>query len=181
MVILVPWDFPRYCETGLTLVLVGTKLHGRAQTMRAVVQRVTTASVIVEGQEVGRIGKGLLALVGVALTDTEASGLSLTDKILSLRIFEDEAQKMNRSLLDIGGQLLLVSQFTLFGDVRRGNRPSFTQAMEPVMAERLFEQVCQRARDRGVTVATGRFRTDMKVMLVNDGPVTILIDSEKAF
>jgi len=149
--------------------------------MRSVVQRVTTASVLVEGQEIGRISSGLLALVGVGLEDQETTAVALADRIVELRVFEDEAQKMNRSLLDMGGQLLLVSQFTLYGDARRGRRPSFTAAMEPVRAEALFLRVCERARDRGVTVATGRFRADMKVMLVNDGPVTILLDTDKTF
>jgi D-tyrosyl-tRNA(Tyr) deacylase len=149
--------------------------------MRSVVQRVTTASVLVEGQEIGRITGGLLALVGVGLEDQESTAVALADRIVELRVFEDEAQKMNRSLLDMGGQLLLVSQFTLYGDARRGRRPSFTAAMEPVRAEALFLRVCERARERGVTVATGRFRADMKVMLVNDGPVTILLDTDKTF
>jgi D-tyrosyl-tRNA(Tyr) deacylase len=149
--------------------------------MRSVVQRVTTGSVVVEGQEIARISTGLLALVGVGLTDNEDTAVALADKIVELRVFEDEQQKMNRSLLDIGGQLLLVSQFTLFGDTRRGRRPSFTGAMEPVQAETLFQRVCERAREHGVTVMTGRFRADMKVMLVNDGPVTILIDTDKTF
>lgn len=149
--------------------------------MRSVVQRVTTGSVVVEGQEIARISTGLLALVGVGSTDHEDTAVALADKIVELRVFEDEQQKMNRSLLDIGGQLLLVSQFTLFGDTRRGRRPSFTGAMEPVQAETLFQRVCERARERGVTVMTGRFRADMKVMLVNDGPVTILIDTDKTF
>jgi D-tyrosyl-tRNA(Tyr) deacylase len=149
--------------------------------MRSVVQRVTTASVIVDGQEIGRISTGLLALVGVSVEDRPESADALADKIVDLRIFEDAQGKMNRSLLDVTGQLLLVSQFTLLGDTRRGKRPSFTQAMEPVGAEALFQRVCSRARDRGVTVATGRFRADMKVMLVNDGPVTILLDTAKTF
>jgi len=149
--------------------------------MRSVVQRVTTASVLVDGQEIARIGSGLLALVGVSVGDTVAESDVLADKLINLRIFEDEAQKMNRSLLDISGQLLLVSQFTLLGDARKGNRPSFIRAMEPTGAEQLFQRVCERARSRGVTVAQGRFRADMKVMLVNDGPVTILLDTEKGF
>lgn len=149
--------------------------------MRSVVQRVTTASVVVDGQEIARIGTGLLALVGVGVGDDEEKARVLADRIIELRIFEDEAQKMNRSLLELRGQLLLVSQFTLFGDARRGRRPSFTAAMEPVRAEALFQRVCERAKERGVLIATGRFRADMKVLLVNDGPVTILLDTEKTF
>lgn len=149
--------------------------------MRSVVQRVTTATVLVDGLEIGRISTGLLALVGVASTDTELQSDVLADKLVDLRLFEDAGGKMNRSVIDVGGEVLLVSQFTLLGDVRSGRRPSFTQAMQPVRAEPLFERVCARVEARGVRIARGRFRADMKVMLVNDGPVTILLDTEKAF
>jgi len=149
--------------------------------MRAVVQRVNHASVTVEGAVVGRIERGLCVLVGVGRGDEEADAQTLADKIVNLRIFEDDAQKMNLSLLEVGGALLAVSQFTLFGDVRKGKRPSFTEALEPVRAEALFEQFCVECRARGARVETGRFRTQMQVALENDGPVTILIDSKRAF
>jgi D-tyrosyl-tRNA(Tyr) deacylase len=149
--------------------------------MRAVVQRVNYASVAVEGAVVGRIERGICVLVGVGREDREADAAALADKVVNLRIFEDDAQKMNLTVLEIGGALLAVSQFTLFGDVRRGKRPSFTEAMEPVRAEALFEHFCTECRARGVHVETGRFRTHMQVVLENDGPVTILIDSKRAF
>ena len=149
--------------------------------MRAVVQRVNHASVTVDGEIVGRISRGICVLVGVGREDDEADATALADKVIGLRIFEDEAQKMNLSLLEAGGALLAVSQFTLFGDVRKGKRPSFTAALEPVRAEALFEHFCGECRLRGASVETGRFRTHMKVRLENDGPVTILIDSKRAF
>jgi len=149
--------------------------------MRAVVQRVNHASVTVEGTVVGRIDRGLCVLLGVGREDQDADATALADKVLGLRIFEDEAQKMNLSVLEVGGALLAVSQFTLFGDVRRGKRPSFTEAMEPTRAQALFEHFCTACRARGVRVETGRFRTHMQVCLENDGPVTILIDSKRAF
>jgi D-tyrosyl-tRNA(Tyr) deacylase len=149
--------------------------------MRSVVQRVTVASVLVEGQEIARIGTGLLALVGVGVGDDEGAAVTLADKIVDLRVFEDAQGKMNHSVLDIRGEVLLVSQFTLLGDARRGRRPSFTDAMEPVRAEVLFQRVCERVREREIRVSTGKFRADMKVMLVNDGPVTLLLDTNRAF
>jgi len=149
--------------------------------MRAVVQRVNCASVTVEGAVVGRIERGICVLVGVGREDEEADAKALADKVVTLRIFEDDAQKMNLSLLEVGGALLAVSQFTLFGDVRKGKRPSFSEAMEPVRAEALFERFCAECRSRGTRVETGRFRTHMQVALENDGPVTILIDSKRAF
>jgi len=149
--------------------------------MRAVVQRVNHASVTVEGTVVGRIDRGLCVLLGVGREDQDADATALADKVVSLRIFEDEAQKMNLSVLEVGGALLAVSQFTLFGDVRRGKRPSFIEAMEPTRAEALFERFCAQCRTRGAQVETGRFRTHMQVALENDGPVTILIDSKRAF
>ena len=145
--------------------------------MRAVVQRVTRAQVTSEGELTGSIGAGLCVLVGVGQGDAEADAGALAEKIIRLRIFEDEAGKMNRSLLEVGGALLAVSQFTLFGDTSKGRRPSFVGAMEPVRAEQLFESFCVACRNLGVTVATGRFRTHMSVELVNDGPVTLWIDS----
>jgi D-aminoacyl-tRNA deacylase len=149
--------------------------------MRAVVQRVNYASVTVEGVVVGRIERGICVLVGVGREDDETDATALADKVLGLRIFEDDAQKMNLSLLEIGGALLAISQFTLFGDVRRGRRPSFTEAMEPVRAQALFEHFSAECRVRGARVETGRFRTHMQVSLENDGPVTILVDSKRAF
>jgi len=149
--------------------------------MRAVVQRVNHASVTVEGEVVGRITRGVCVLVGVGRGDDEADATALADKVIGLRIFEDDAEKMNLSLLQVGGALLAVSQFTLFGDVRKGKRPSFSDALEPVRAESLFEHFCAECRLRGASVETGRFRTHMKVQLENDGPVTILIDSKRAF
>jgi D-tyrosyl-tRNA(Tyr) deacylase len=149
--------------------------------MRAVVQRVNYASVNVEGTVVGRIDRGLCVLLGVGQGDEEPDATALADKIVNLRIFEDDAQKMNSSLLQAGGAMLAVSQFTLLGDVRKGRRPSFTEALEPVRAEALFEHFCAECRARGAHVETGRFRTHMRVLLENDGPVTILIDSKRAF
>ena len=145
--------------------------------MRAVVQRVSSAQVTVEGELTGRIEAGLCVLVGVGKNDAEADARTLAEKIARLRIFEDEAGKMNKSLLDTGGGLLAVSQFTLYADTSRGRRPSFVDAMEPGRAEQLFEGFCATARSLGVTVATGRFRTHMSVSLVNDGPVTVLLDT----
>jgi D-tyrosyl-tRNA(Tyr) deacylase len=149
--------------------------------MRAVVQRVNHAQVSVEGSVVGRVERGVCVFVGVGKGDTEADAATLADKVVGLRIFEDDAQKMNLSVLEVGGALLAVSQFTLFGDVRKGKRPSFSEALEPARAEALFEQFCTECRRRGVHVETGRFRRHMLVSLDNDGPVTILIDTQRAF
>lgn len=149
--------------------------------MRAVVQRVTRAKVTVGGEEVGAIGQGLCVLVGVAGIDGEADAKALAEKVVGLRIFEDEQGKMNRSVQDVGGAVLAVSQFTLLGDVRKGKRPSFVEAMEPGRANELFESFVAACRGLGVQVATGRFRAEMLVELVNDGPVTILLDTHKAF
>jgi D-aminoacyl-tRNA deacylase len=149
--------------------------------MRAVIQRVTRASVRVEGAVVGQIAAGLCVLVGVAKDDTETDAGALADKVVGLRIFEDSEGKLNRSLLEVGGALLAVSQFTLLGDTRRGKRPSFGDAMEPVRANQLFERFCARCRELGIRVSTGRFRAEMLVELENDGPVTILLDTKKAF
>ncbi|MEI9936350.1 MAG: D-aminoacyl-tRNA deacylase [Pseudomonadota bacterium] len=149
--------------------------------MRAVVQRVNYASVTVQGVVVGRIERGFCVLVGVGREDEAADATALADKVVNLRIFEDDAQKMNLTLLEVGGAVLAVSQFTLFGDVRKGRRPSFSEALEPVQAEALFEHFCAACRARGARVETGRFRTHMQVALENDGPVTLLIDSKRAF
>lgn len=149
--------------------------------MRAVVQRVREASVYVEGEAVAAMGDGLLALVGVADDDAEPDADELARKLVGLRIFPDEAGRMARSLLDTGGGLGLVSQFTLLGDVRKGRRPSFTAAAAPERAEPLVERVAQRAREAGVEVVTGRFGASMEVSLVNSGPVTILIDTRREF
>ncbi|MCD2434829.1 D-tyrosyl-tRNA(Tyr) deacylase [Acidaminococcus sp. NSJ-142] len=149
--------------------------------MRAVVQRVTRASVTVEGREIGAIGPGLMVLLGVEKEDTEKDAAYLAEKITGLRIFEDENDKMNLSLLQSGGSLLLVSQFTLLGDVRHGRRPSFTQAALPDAARELYEKTAELIRSQGVTVATGQFQAHMQVELVNDGPVTLLLDSRKTF
>ena len=149
--------------------------------MRAVVQRVSRASVRVGDELTGEIGKGLLVLLGVSNRDKEADALYLVDKVLNLRIFEDDEEKMNLSLLDIQGELLVVSQFTLYGDSRRGRRPSFIDAARPDEANRLYEFYVEECRKQLRTVETGRFQAMMDVELVNDGPVTILLDSEKLF
>ena len=149
--------------------------------MRAVVQRVSRASVTVEGRVAGSIGHGLLVLLGVGRGDGEADGDYLADKLAGLRVFPDEAGQMNRSVAEAGGALLVVSQFTLYGDCRRGRRPSYSEAAPPEEAERLYEHVCARLRAAGLAVAQGVFRAMMDVELVNDGPVTLLLDSRKAF
>jgi D-tyrosyl-tRNA(Tyr) deacylase len=149
--------------------------------MRAVLQRVSRASVEVEGSIVGRVGLGWLTLVGVAKGDTEDDADRLADKVAALRAFPDEAGKMNRSVADAGGGVLVVSQFTLLADCRAGRRPSFTDAAEPAEAERLYLRFADRLRSLGLPVETGVFRADMKVELVNDGPVTFLLDSRKGF
>jgi D-tyrosyl-tRNA(Tyr) deacylase len=148
--------------------------------MRAVVQRVTRAEVRVDDECVGRIAGGLCVLVGVAEGDTEEDARALADKVVHLRVFEDAAGKMNLDLQQTGGSLLCVSQFTLLGDVRKGRRPSFGDAMAPEPAAVLFERFCERCRAT-VPVETGRFRATMAVELVNDGPVTLLLDSKGAF
>ena len=149
--------------------------------MRAVVQRVTRASVTVAGEVTGSIQRGLLIFLGVAAGDDEQHARSLAEKITGLRVFEDDEGRMNRSLLEIGGSLLVVSQFTLLGDCRRGRRPSFVQAAPPGQANRLYEQFVALARQQGVEVQCGRFQQHMDVQLVNDGPVTLLLDSRKLF
>lgn len=144
--------------------------------MRAVVQRVTRAGVTVAGEEVGAIGAGLLALVGVTHDDDRAVAARLGDKLAHLRVLDDAAGVMNRSVLDVGAAVLVVSQFTLYGDTSRGRRPSWIAAARPEHAEPLVTAVVERLRDLGVEVATGRFRADMAVELVNDGPVTVVLD-----
>ena len=149
--------------------------------MRCVVQRVTEARVQVGEETVGEIGPGLLALVGVSSEDTPADLKYIAEKVQHLRIFDDENGVMNRSVLDTGGAILAVSQFTLYGDARGGRRPSYFRAAKPEKANEMYEELIAVWRENGIQVETGRFRTEMKVSLVNDGPVTILLDSEKAF
>jgi D-tyrosyl-tRNA(Tyr) deacylase len=149
--------------------------------MRAVVQRVSSARVRVDGAVVGEIAQGFLVLLGVGQGDGADEVAYMASKIRDLRLFPDDEGKMNRSLLDIGGGVLVVSQFTLYGDCRRGRRPSFIAAGAPDLAKALYEDVVKELRASGLTVATGIFQADMKVELVNDGPVTILLDSSKAF
>jgi D-tyrosyl-tRNA(Tyr) deacylase len=149
--------------------------------MRAVVQRVSRAKVTIDGRTSGEIGLGLLVLLGVGRDDTEADVEYLSGKIAGLRIFEDSDGKMNRSVADAGGSVLAVSQFTLYGDVRRGKRPSFDDAAPPEQARALYELFIQRIQAAGLRCETGRFQEMMQVELVNEGPVTILLDSKKAF
>jgi len=149
--------------------------------MRAVVQRVSRAKVSVDGWTTGEIGLGVLVLLGVGHEDAEADVNYLAEKIAGLRIFEDEDGKMNRSVLDVGGSVLAVSQFTLYGDVRRGKRPSFDAAAPPEHARRLYEKFVERMQAAGLRCETGRFQAMMQVELVNEGPVTILLDSKKEF
>jgi D-tyrosyl-tRNA(Tyr) deacylase len=148
--------------------------------MRAVVQRVLEASVTVNGEKVSQIGPGLLVLLGVGKGDTEADVPWMVEKLATLRIFEDAAGKMNLSLEDTHKQLIVVSQFTLYGDTRRGRRPSFTDALEPEPAKALYEKVCEGLRARGLKVGTGVFAADMKVALINDGPVTLLLETQRS-
>lgn len=149
--------------------------------MRAVLQRVSRAKVSVNGETVGEIGKGILVLLGIASVDTEKDAIYLLEKTLNVRIFEDASEKMNLSLLDIKGELLVVSQFTLYGDTRKGRRPSFIDAAPPEKANSLYELFISEARRQTKTVQTGRFQAMMDVELVNDGPVTILLDDKKLF
>jgi D-aminoacyl-tRNA deacylase len=149
--------------------------------VRAVIQRVAWAEVQVEGAVVGRIERGLAVLIGVERGDTPSDAEQLADKILNARVFEDEHGKMNWSVVDVAGQLLLISQFTLLGDLRKGRRPSFSSAMPPGEAQPLFEQACSACRNSGLTVQTGTFRAHMEVSLCNSGPVTLLLDSRRQF
>ncbi|MBC8590420.1 D-aminoacyl-tRNA deacylase [Wansuia hejianensis] len=149
--------------------------------MRAVVQRVKESSVSIDGKIVGKINKGLLVLLGIGKNDDIRDLEYLFEKIVGLRIFQDEDQKMNLSLMDIGGELLIVSQFTLYGDVRKGKRPSFTDSASPELGNDLYEKFIEKALERGIKTETGVFGADMDVSLINDGPVTILLDSKKNF
>ena len=149
--------------------------------MRAVVQRVSRARVTVDGKVAGEIGTGLVILLGVGRTDTPSVAIAMSEKIANLRIFEDDERKMNRSLLNVKGSALVVSQFTLYGDARGQRRPSFIAAAPPELAKELYEQFSENLRGLGITVATGIFQAMMSVDLVNEGPVTILLDSDKAF
>ena len=145
--------------------------------MRAVVQRVTQSAVTVNGEEIGAIGPGVMVLLAVAANDSETQADWLVAKIVNLRIFEDENGKMNRSLFDVGGSMLVVSQFTLLGDCRKGRRPSFVEAAAPDKAQALYAYFVDQARQRGILTATGRFGAMMQVSLVNDGPVTLIVES----
>jgi len=145
--------------------------------MRAVIQRVKESSVSVNNEIIGKIGSGLMVLLGVSETDMVEDADYLAAKIINLRIFEDENHKMNRSLLDIGGEMLVVSQFTLLADCRKGRRPSFVHAAGPNKANELYERFVDQVRQKGVNVATGRFRAMMDVSLINDGPVTLIVES----
>ena len=147
--------------------------------MRCVVQRVTEAGVTVAGETIGKIGQGFMVLIGVSVQDGDKGVKYMAGKVPNLRIFEDDEGKMNRSLKDVGGSILAVSQFTLYGDARGGRRPSFTEAARPEAANELYEKLVEAWRAQGVHVETGRFRADMQVSLVNDGPVTLLLDSTK--
>jgi D-aminoacyl-tRNA deacylase len=149
--------------------------------MRAVIQRVSSAKVTVEGEVAGQIARGLLVLVGVTATDTESDADYLADKIAGLRIFEDADGKMNLSVAEIHGSILAVSQFTLYGDARKGRRPSFDSAARPEQAKQLYDYFVEKIRAAGLPCETGRFQAEMQVELVNDGPVTILLDSSKLF
>ena len=149
--------------------------------MRAVVQRVKRAEVRVNGRVVGAVGEGMVVLLGVGKEDTQEAAAALADKIVNLRIYDDQQGRMNRSILEIQGGLLCVSQFTLYGDCRKGRRPSYDRAARPDMACRLYEAFVESVRARGITVQTGQFQALMEVELVNDGPVTLVLDSERPF
>ena len=149
--------------------------------MRAVVQRVSSSSVTVDGSVIGKTTQGLLVLLGVTDADTAEDVQYICEKVSHLRIFEDAQDKMNLSVMDVGGEVCVVSQFTLYGDVRKGRRPNFMKAAPPAMAERLYLEVVEAFKEKGLTVSTGQFQAHMQVSLVNDGPVTILLDSSKEF
>lgn len=149
--------------------------------MRAVVQRVSHASVSVDNNVVGKIGEGLLVLLGIGGEDEQSDLDYMVDKILGLRIFQDEKDKMNLSLLDTEGEILIVSQFTLYGDVRKGKRPSFTSSASPDKAERMYNDFIEKCKDKGIVTSSGVFGADMDVSFTNQGPVTILLDSKKTF
>jgi D-tyrosyl-tRNA(Tyr) deacylase len=149
--------------------------------MRAVVQRVSRARVMVDGKVAGEIGPGLVILLGIGRTDSSGAAIAMSEKIANLRIFEDDERKMNRSLLDVKGSALVVSQFTLYGDARGQRRPSFIAAAAPELAKKLYDEFSENLRSLGITVATGIFQAMMSLDLVNEGPVTILLDSDKTF
>jgi len=149
--------------------------------MRAVVQRVKRAEVRVNGRVVGAVGEGMVVLLGVGKEDTQEAAAALADKVVNLRIYDDQQGRMNRSIAEIQGGLLCVSQFTLYGDCRKGRRPSYDRAARPDMASRLYEAFVESVRARGITVQTGQFQALMEVELVNNGPVTLLLDSERVF
>ena len=149
--------------------------------MRAVVQRVSSAGVEIDGRTTATIGRGLVILLGICSGDSATDLLWMADKIVHLRIFPDGDEKMNTSLADMGGEMLIISQFTLYGDCRKGRRPGFSAAAPPEIAEPLYHQFVEEVRKRGIRVATGTFAAAMAVDLVNDGPVTLLLDSEKTF
>ncbi len=146
--------------------------------MRAVIQRVTSSSVTVDNKQISSIGPGLMVLLGVTHTDKPSDAKYLADKVVNLRIFEDQDGKMNQCLLDIGGEILVVSQFTLYGDCKKGRRPSFIEAASPDKAENLYEYFTEQIREKGIPAQSGQFRAMMKVELVNDGPVTLIIESK---
>ena len=145
--------------------------------MRTVIQRVSEATVTVDGETISRIGAGLCILLGVGKEDTQENAAGLADKVTNLRIFADDLGKMNRSALDIGGAILVISQFTLYGDCRRGNRPSFIDAAPPALAQELYQAFTNRLRAAGLSVVTGQFQAHMKVALINDGPVTLFLQA----
>lgn len=147
--------------------------------MRAVLTRVKSASVTVDGKVIGRIGPGFLILLGITHEDTEAQAVKLADKLMGLRIFEDENEKMNRSLEDVGGQVLVISQFTLYGNCKKGRRPEFLAAARPEIAIPLYEKFIALCRDKGFSVETGEFGAEMLVESVNDGPVTLIVDTDQ--
>ncbi len=149
--------------------------------MRAVLQRVSGAGVSVDGREIARIGKGLVVLLAVGRDDGEKEAAYIAGKVADLRVFDDGEGRLNLSVSDVGGAVLLVSQFTLYGDCRKGRRPSFTHAAPPDVAERLYGTVAERLREGGLTVETGQFQAMMDVSLVNDGPVTLILDSDRSF
>ncbi len=149
--------------------------------MRAVVQRVINASVSIDNEVIGKIGKGFVVLLGVGKEDDDNDMKYIADKIMALRVFEDESEKMNLSLRDVEGQLLVISQFTLYGDCRKGRRPSFDSAGNPENAKELYEKMCNYFEKSGIYTQTGKFAADMKVSLINDGPVTLMLDSKKLF
>ena len=160
---------------------MGRAAKRKGTDMRAVIQRVTKASVSVDGEVIGKIGKGFVVLLGVGQDDAEEDMRYIADKTVNLRVFEDENEKMNLSLQDIGGELLVISQFTLYGDCRKGRRPSFDKAGEPKSAKELYEKTCEYFKSFGIVTETGRFAADMQVELINDGPVTLMLDSKKLY